>query len=221
MQGVSTVPGVPATQIDTSLTESASEASAVSDVSAENTDNKVFTAEEPAIFRTFVTGRSMYGGGGITPDVMVAADTTGFSNYWAQIMQGGLLHEFAQNHLDTYRVKISADYSGVEDYIARFDASTLLPDLVQYAVSHGIAPDEKGLETSRRWLASQLKALIAQRLWDTTSYFRVFNSESDDVFERAVGIMARWRADDSTETPRNEAAKVAPVSDKLIERLAN
>jgi carboxyl-terminal processing protease len=143
-------------------------------------------------FRTLRSGRPVYGGGGIRPDVVIPADTVGFSQYWSKLVRGGVLAEFVQTHIDTNRARLADRYPDIESYIARFDAGDLLPALVDYAASHGVERDDEGLETSRRWLSAQIKALIAQRLWDTAGYYRVSHASFDETFRRAHGMMLRW-----------------------------
>jgi carboxyl-terminal processing protease len=154
----------------------------------------------------------VYGGGGIRPDVIVRADTTGYSEYWSRLVRGGQILEFTQHYLDGNREKLAAKYADVERYISDFDARELLPQLADYAAGHGVERDEEGLKTSREWLASQLKALIAQRLWDTTAYFRVSHRSFDETFECATEMMSRWRA-----LPQTTGEF---VSDELVRTLA-
>ncbi len=165
-------------------------------------------------YHTLKTGRLVYGSGGIYPDVYVASDTTGYSDYWAKIVRGGQLHEFIQTYLDGNRARLAAQYPDTESYITGFDGASLIPQLVDYAAVHGTAPDPEGLETSRRWLAAQLKALIAQRLWDTTAYYRVSHREFDEAFKKAYGMMLRWHDKPNGQIP------YAPVSEELIRRLS-
>lgn len=145
-------------------------------------------------FRTLRTRRRVYGGGGIRPDVIVRADTTGYSEYWSRLIRGGQIHEFTQHYLDGNRKRLTARYPDVESYIAGFDADALLPLLADYAAEHGVERDEQGMETSHGWLSSQLKALIAQRLWDMTAYYRVSHTALDDTFDEALRMMNKWYA---------------------------
>jgi carboxyl-terminal processing protease len=144
-------------------------------------------------FRTLRSGRTVYGGGGIRPDVIMPSDTTGYSSYWAALIRSGRLREFVQSHIDANRTRLTHTYPGIDAYIAGFDASTLLSPLADDAAGHGIERDEDGLKTSAEWLSSQLKALIAQQLWDSEGYYRVAHSTFDATFRRAYGMMTRWR----------------------------
>lgn len=163
-------------------------------------------------FRTMRSGRTVYGGGGIRPDVIIPADTTAFSQYWSKLVRSGRLAEFVQTHIDTNRGRLAAMYPDIESYIAGFDADELLPSLADYAAGHGIERDEEGLSKSRLWLSGQLKALIAQRLWDVEGYYRVSHQTLDDVFKRAYSMMLDWYG--------ISWSPDAPVSEKLLKNLA-
>ena len=58
--------------------------------------------------------------------------------------------------------------------------------LIALGRARGVEYDEKGMERSRRPIGAQIKALIAQRLWNTTAYYRVINAENDPDFAAAV-----------------------------------
>jgi carboxyl-terminal processing protease len=162
-------------------------------------------------FRTLRSGRTVYGGGGIRPDLILTSDTTGYSAYWAALVRTGRMREFIQSHLDSNRALLTARYKTVDSYIAGFDATPLIAQLADYAAKNGIARDETGLATSRTWLASQIKALIAQQLWDTAAYYRVSHSTYDDTFIRALDMMTRWRT---------ASLPDSPVTDQLLQQLS-
>ena len=53
------------------------------------------------------TGREVYGGGGIMPDLFVPVDTTGYSKYYFNVVNAGLLQKFAFNYADAARETLS------------------------------------------------------------------------------------------------------------------
>ncbi len=185
---------------------------ATSAASAASTPQLSAQTEIKEQFRTLRSGRIVYGGGGIRPDVVMPADTTGYSNYWARLTRSGRLREFVQNHLDSNRARLEKQYPEIESYLAGFDAGTLLPALADYAAGHGVERDEEGLETSREWLSAQLKALIAQQLWNTDGYYRVSHTTFDTTFRRAYDMMCNWRT--------LEYAPGDPVTDDLVDRIS-
>jgi carboxyl-terminal processing protease len=183
--------------------------SAAADSSAE-LDSATLNA--PA-YRTLRSGRTVYGAGGIRPDIVTPADTTGYSPYWSALIRTGQLREFVQSHLDDNRAEITRQFRDVESYIERFDASELMPALAEYAAARGTEHDREGMERSKNWIAAQIKALIAQQLWETEGYYRVTHATVDDTFRRAHEAMLKWY---KTGDAPGEA-----VTDKLVRQLSD
>lgn len=138
-------------------------------------------------YKTLVKGRTVYGGGGITPDVYVPYDTTGYSDYWSAMVRKGVLLEFTVTELDRNRITYNEKYTDFDSYSRRFNVTDeMMERLVALGEQRGVKYDEKGMERARELIATQVKALIAQRLWDTTAYYRVINAESDPDFTAAI-----------------------------------
>ncbi len=164
-------------------------------------------------YRTMRSGRTVYGAGGIRPDIVTPADTTGYSPYWSALVRTGRLREFVQSHMDDHRAEIASRFGDVQSFIELFDATTLLPALADYAATHGTPRDEEGLERSQAWITAQIKALIAQQLWETEGYYRVTHATVDDTFRRAHRAMLRWY-----EIPRQPSEA---VTDQLVLQLSD
>lgn len=146
-----------------------------------------------SVYRTLKTGRPVYGGGGIHPDIYVAADTTAYSDYWSRLVRSGTMFEFVQSYLDANRLRLQQAYPDFGSYLADGRiGDTLAAELAAFAESRGIERDAAGFETSRALIAAQLKALVAQRLWDTTAYYRVVHATHDEIFQRARAVMEAW-----------------------------
>ena len=60
-------------------------------------------------FRT-ASGRLVFGGGGIMPDVFVALDTTQSSVYFSELIQGGHVNNFAFKYINANRAALKAQY---------------------------------------------------------------------------------------------------------------
>ena len=149
-------------------------------------------ADAPA-FRTLRSGRPVYGGGGIRPDVLVEADTTGYSDYYAELVRRGIVAEFVNDWLDRSRDSLSRRYPAFEPFDAEFEPTQELFDaLVELAARRGVDFDEAGFAASRGLMATQLKALAAQRLFGTGGYFRVVNPRLSPAYRRAVEILEEW-----------------------------
>ena len=82
-------------------------------------------AAAPA-YRTLRTGRTVYGGGGIRPDILVEADTAGFSNYYGELIRRGIVADFVGDWLDGSRDSLSRRYASFEAFDAGYTPSCLL-----------------------------------------------------------------------------------------------
>lgn len=149
-------------------------------------------AHAPA-YRTLRTGRTVYGGGGIRPDLLVEADTTGYSDYYAELIRRGIVAEFVNDWLDRSRDSLSRRYPRFEPFEEEFEPSEqLIGALAALASGHGVALDSVGLAASRHLMKTQLKALAAQRLFGTGAYFRVINPRLSPSYRQAVEILEAW-----------------------------
>lgn len=137
-------------------------------------------------YKTLVKGRTVYGGGGIMPDITTPIDTSDYTDYWAEMSRRGVLAEYVVNHLDTHRAELQAQYATDDAFVAQFEVSdAMIEALAQFAEAKGIARRDEQMAISRESIAEVVKALIAQRLWNTTAYFKVIN-RSNPVIERAL-----------------------------------
>jgi len=130
-------------------------------------------AAAPA-YRTLRTGRTVYGGGGIRPDILVEADTAGFSNYYGELIRRGIVADFVGDWLDGSRDSLSRRYASFEAFDAGYTPSDeVLERLTALGESRGVKFDAEGFAVSEPLVRMQLKALAAQRLFGTGAYFRV------------------------------------------------
>ena len=149
-------------------------------------------AAAPA-YRTLRTGRTVYGGGGIRPDILVEADTAGFSNYYGELIRRGIVADFVGDWLDGSRDSLSRRYALFEAFDAGYTPSDeVLERLTALGESRGVKFDAEGFAVSEPLVRMQLKALAAQRLFGTGAYFRVINPAASPAYARDVAILEDW-----------------------------
>lgn len=149
-------------------------------------------AAAPA-FRTLRTGRTVRGGGGIRPDILIDVDTTEYSQYQAQLIRRGVVNEYVGVLMDSRRDSLQRLYPTFErfDEVFEIDDATLR-GLTELGAERGVAPDEAGFAVSAELLRVQLKALVAQRLFGTEGYYRVVNRLRSEAFREAVSLLEAW-----------------------------
>lgn len=142
------------------------------------------------VYRTLIEKRPVYGGGGITPDVVVPVDTAGYSAYWRSIANHGVLLETVITELDANRKTLLAKYPTFDKFMSGYTVpDALIQRMVKLGETRGVAPDPEGLARSRSSIESQIKALLAGRLWTTTEHFRVYNALLDEDFAAALKVL--------------------------------
>ena len=134
---------------------------------------------------TTLHGRTVYGGGGITPDIFVPNDSTGITSYYINVVNAGLIQKYTFAYTDANRELLSKSEDGRSMLSLLPDDDTLLQDFVNYAQKNGIAPRWYYINISRNLLVNSLKAMIARNIHGVQGYYEVFN-ESDPTVIAAL-----------------------------------
>ena len=141
------------------------------------------------ICHTRKSGRVVYGGGGIMPDLFVPIDTAQYTDYHRQLVAKGVILKTTMRYIENNREKLLKEYKQFDKYNEHFDVDeNLLNSLLQIADEEKITFKEDEYNRSRVLIVPQLKALIARDLWDMNEYFRVMNTTNHSV-TRALEIL--------------------------------
>ena len=130
---------------------------------------------------TTLHGRTVYGGGGITPDIFVPNDTTGVTSYYINVVNAGLIQKYTFDYTDRNRETLSKSTDGRQLLTLLPDDDTLLQDFVAYAKKNGIAPRWYYINLSRDLLVNSLKAMIARNIHGVQGYYEVANDNDPTV----------------------------------------
>ncbi len=126
--------------------------------------------------------RTVYGGGGILPDVFIPLDTSFASKYYIDIQRKGLFNDYAMQYVDKSRTELLKKYPDVKTYVAKFtDDQKLLNDFLDFVQTKGIERNEEGIKTSGSYMTTVLKAMIARNLYSINAYFQVIEKEDTDL----------------------------------------
>lgn len=133
-------------------------------------------------------GRTVYGGGGIMPDIFVPNDTAGITSYYLNVVNAGLIQKYTFDYTDRNRDRL--EKSGDVAALLRMlpDDDTLLQDFVSYSQKAGVAPRWYYINISRDLLVNQLKAMIVRNVLGVEGYFKVFNELDPTVVSGAEAL---------------------------------
>jgi carboxyl-terminal processing protease len=84
-------------------------------------------------------GRTVYGGGGIMPDIFIPLDTTRYSTLYNEMYRKGIISEFALDYMEKNREELKAKYATMESFRDNFEISDpLFEELMDFAHKEGV-----------------------------------------------------------------------------------
>ncbi|VAW22176.1 Carboxy-terminal processing protease, partial [hydrothermal vent metagenome] len=132
------------------------------------------------------SGRVVYGGGGIMPDIFVPADTTGISEYFIKLTQKGIIYQYAYAYADREREKLNK-LSNADEFNSYLGKQDIFNGLIRYAVKKGLPRDPAGFKESELVIKTQLKASIARNIIGEEGYFPIIK-QIDTTLLKAIEI---------------------------------
>jgi len=132
-------------------------------------------------------GKILYAGGGIMPDVFIPIDTVGYTSYFAEVRNRGLMYSFAFQYADQNRPKLSG-YKEIEQLEKYLDNIKLLDDFVNFASKKGVAAKPKEIQISKELILTQVKAYIARDILDNAGFYPII-SRIDNTLQKAIVVL--------------------------------
>lgn len=138
---------------------------------------------------TLRNGRTVYGGGGIMPDLFVPIDTTGYSNYYRDLVAKGVINRYCIDYVDNNRKELNKLYRNEDSFIRVFDVTPeMMQGMINLGTKEGVTYNEEQFLTSESTIRTIIKAVIARDLFETGSYYRVANA-LNPVYNEALRLI--------------------------------
>jgi len=140
-------------------------------------------------FETMLEHRTVYGGGGIMPDVFVPLDTTRTNRLYRDLTSKSTIIQTAMKYAEANRRKLLRAYPDADSYINNYKVESDVYKLLEkQAKDAGIGFEKEQLDECYTVVDTQLKALIGRNLWGMTTYWRVIQA-LDQTLLRAVELL--------------------------------
>ncbi len=110
-------------------------------------------------------GRTVYGGGGIVPDIFIPRDTTGVTAYFKEAYLGGLLYRFAYEYVDKHR-KEASTFTGYADVVKWAGKKELVEEFAAFAAKAGLKRRNLMIRVSRKRIYENIMTGIISDLLD-------------------------------------------------------
>ena len=140
-------------------------------------------------YSTLLSKRTVYGGGGIMPDIFMPVDTTFSTKLYTDLIRKGVFNRFTVDYVMNNRNEILREYSDFDKFNKDFEITdAILLDFKELAEKEGVKWNEEQFKRSEPMIKLQLKALIARNEWDMEKYYQVVMKE-DKMIGKAVEVL--------------------------------
>jgi len=171
----------------------------------EDSTKKKDDSKKPAVAYKTPSGRKVYGGGGITPDIIIPIDTSGYTPLLAEIASKGLMNRFAFEYTDGKRDVIKKQFKNEEQFASNFNGASLIQEFNQFIQKNGIKPNDAALRISSQIIERQTKALIARAVFGNAGFYIVLNKYDLGV-KKAIEILKSNKLVTANGSPKNQDA---------------
>jgi carboxyl-terminal processing protease len=142
-------------------------------------------------YETKVTKRTVYGGGGIMPDIFIPLDTSKYYIYYNNLSRKNVIYPAALDLVDKNRADFQKKYQDFKTFNDKFEVTDeMVNKILDDGEKEGVKKDEKGIAFTRPLLKKQIKGLIARDLFTLSEYWQVMNSD-DEAIKSAVTVLGK------------------------------
>ena len=140
-------------------------------------------------YYTLNCGRTVYGGGGIMPDIFMPADTTFNTKLLTNLVRKTVFNNYCIDYVLKNREQLNHNYPDFKLYNDEFTITDdMIENLKTMAESKGVKWDDEQYQRSEMWIKLRMKGMIAQDLWDIDKYYRVVMKE-DKMVQKAMEVL--------------------------------
>lgn len=134
-------------------------------------------------------GRTVYGGGGIMPDIFVPQDTTDVTTYYSMVVNRGLPIQFAYQYTDKHRNKLQ-EYTDEKSLFDYLKSQGIVEQFINYADSKGIKRRNIQIHKSYKLLEKVLYGNIIYNMLGIEEYIKYLN-QSDTTVAKALEVLRK------------------------------
>lgn len=162
-------------------------------------------------------GRTVYGGGGIMPDIFIPDDTTGVTSYYREALLTGLIRQFAFQYTDENRTKLE-NYKSTRELESYLRRQNLLEKFAQFGEKHDLRRRNLMLQKSRALFERNIYGNIIYNAREMQDYIEFLN-EDDPAVLKALELLREGKSmpqleesDDAETTKKVACATLKPAA---------
>ncbi len=133
-------------------------------------------------------GRTVYGGGGIAPDILVPY--LNLTNYSVDLTRNNIYYQFVRRYLDSNKERLTSKYSTLKEFSIGFSLLNKKNEFIKFASENNAKFNEDDFKMDEDYIFRRLKAYVARELWGNEGWYSVM-LKNDKQFQMAVQLFEK------------------------------
>jgi carboxyl-terminal processing protease len=130
------------------------------------------------------SGRIVYGGGGIMPDIFVPRDTSAYTGYLVELFNKNIIREYTLDYYNSNKTRLKA--MELDDYLKNFQVTEkMIQEVIDLGKKSGVKYNDSECKRSQSLIKTNVKAYIARSIWGNTGFYPVIN-QADEIYQQAL-----------------------------------
>ncbi|MFA9391860.1 MAG: S41 family peptidase [Prolixibacteraceae bacterium] len=165
------------------------------DMSERISNGELFSKDSISIvdslaYKTLINQRTVYGGGGVIPDVFIPIDTSANYQYYNKLVRKSVVNQYVIDYIDINRKSLEKKYSNFAAFKSGYEVSSdMLEHIWANGEAKGIPRNQESIDFITNHAKSHIKAIVARDLWSASEYYEVVNSDDDEII-KALEILS-------------------------------
>lgn len=142
-------------------------------------------------YETKISKRTVYGGGGVMPDIFIPLDTSKYYVYYNTLSRKNVIYSGVLDIMDANRDEFKQKFTDFKTFSTEFVVTDAIIDkIIADGEKEGVKKDEKSIEFARPIMKRQIKALIARDLFSMSHYFQIMNAD-DEAVKKSLEVLTQ------------------------------
>jgi carboxyl-terminal processing protease len=131
-----------------------------------------------------VNKRTVFGGGGIMPDIFIPLDTSIHYAYINRLRRNNIIYNYTLDYIDHNREQLKTKYPQFKDFNTKFTVpDDIIAGIVENGIKEGIEKDAESLEFSRDDMKKEVKSLLARDLYERDDFYKVILKDDEAILK--------------------------------------
>ncbi len=140
-------------------------------------------------YKTLLNGRTVFGGGGVMPDIFIPMDTSSHFRYYNRLRRNQVVYNYVLDYVDKNRQKLKKRFPEFDKFNNKFEVTEeMVNEIVVNGEKEGIEKNEESLKFTQDNLKREVKALVARDIFSQNDFYKIFY-EDDDAISKALEVI--------------------------------